>query len=217
MQEETICDPPSIIRMNMNLGGIMNITTETIERVAYATGGAIILAAILLAVFFAVGEPFGTLNDIFNGISGILCGVLAWMLYSQHHAKSPLMSQVALAFAVIGAFVVALGTILVVFKITGWVLAGWYSTAGYALIGIWLVMFCYSMLNNTALPHQLTMFGLIVGLVMAVGLFALLGVLNKVDTMNALPMYLNISYIGYLGDFLFPIWSIWLARALVAK
>ena len=195
----------------------MNITNEIIGRIAYATGGSIILAAILLGVFFAVGEPFGTLNDIFSGISGILCGVLAWMLYTQHYAKFPSMSQIALAFAVIGAFVVALGTILVVFRITGWVLAGWYSTAGYALIGIWLVMFCYSMLNNTALPHQLTMFGLIVGLVMAVGLVALPGVLNKVDTMDALPGYLNISYIGYLGDILFPIWSIWLARTLVVK
>jgi len=203
--------------MTINIRGIMNITTETIGRVAYATGGTIILAAILLAIFFTVGEPFGTLNDIFNGISGILCSVLAWMLYSQHHTKSLLMSQIALTLAVIGAFVVVLGTILVVFKITGWVLAGWYTTAGYALIGIWLAMFCYSMLNNTALPHQLTMFGLITGLVMAVGLVALLGILNKVDTMEALPVYLNISYVGYLGDILFPIWSIWLARALAAK
>ena len=207
----------SMIRMNISIGGIMNITTEIIRRVAYATGGAFILATILLAVFFAVDEPFGTLNDVFNGISGILCGVLASMFYSQHHAKSPLTGQIALALAIIGAIVVTVGTILVVFKVTGWVLAGWYSTAGYALIGIWLVMFCYSMLNDTTLPYRLTMFGVIIGLVMAVGLIAVIGILNKVDTMDGLPVSLNISYFGYLGDLLFPFWSIWLARALVAK
>jgi len=193
------------------------MATESVGRVAYATGGAIILAMILLGIFFAVGEPFGTLNDTFNGISGILCGVLAWMLYSQHHAKSPSMSQMALAFALVGALIVAISAILIIFKFTGWVLAGWYSVTGYAFIGIWLSMFCYAMLNDLVLPRKLTVFGLIVGLLMVVGLPTVFGILNKVDSMDALPMILNISFVSYLGDLLFPVWCLWLARVLVGK
>jgi hypothetical protein len=195
----------------------MNTTPETIGRIAYATGGTIIAAAILLALFFAAGEPFGTLNDVFNAMGGILCGILAWMLFSRYHAQSRLISQIAAVFASIGALGVAFGTILVIFKITGWVLAGWYTSTGFALIGIWLTVFCALMLGSDALPHRFALFGMIVGLVMAVGLVAIGGILNKVDSMQALPMYLNISYLGYLGDILFVIWSMLLARALVAR
>ena len=95
-----------------------------INRVAIATGVAGLLALIFIILFFTIGQPFGTLNDIFIGIAAILNGVLAWMLYSQHHAQPPLLSQVALVVALIGAFVVTLGSVLVIFQITGWYLGG---------------------------------------------------------------------------------------------
>lgn len=66
-----------------------NSSSTTISRISIATGVIYILAAILLIAFFTVGQPFGTLNDIFNGLAGISSGLLAWMLYTEHRAKSP--------------------------------------------------------------------------------------------------------------------------------
>ena len=48
-----------------------NLSSATTGKMAITTGIIYILAAVLLIIFFAVGQPFGTLNDIFNGLAGI--------------------------------------------------------------------------------------------------------------------------------------------------
>jgi hypothetical protein len=122
-----------------------NFSSSVVGWMAIAMGIAVILAVIFIILFFSVGQSFGTLNDIFNGVAGILSGMLAWMSYTEHHSKSPLLSQFALILALVGAVVVVIGSVLVVSEITGWVLAGWYTTTGNALIGLWLVAFSYSL------------------------------------------------------------------------
>ena len=76
-----------------------SISTTTIGWVAIATGVSVILAVLCLALMFAVSPSFGKVNDIFNGLIGLSSAVLAWVLFAEHHAQSPLMSQVALALA----------------------------------------------------------------------------------------------------------------------
>ena len=70
-----------------------HFSTATIGWMAIATGISAILAVVFLALMYTVNGPFfGTLNDIFNSIIGISSVILAWMLYAEQHAKSPLMS-----------------------------------------------------------------------------------------------------------------------------
>ncbi|NOH01431.1 MAG: hypothetical protein HND47_05365 [Chloroflexi bacterium] len=195
-----------------------NLSFAAIGRMAIASGIISILAIALLILFFTVGQPFGTLNDIFNGIAGIAILILAWMLYAEHHAKSPLLSQIALMIAIVGAIVVVIGSILVIFQITGWVLAGSYTGAGNALIGLWLAAFCYSMQRSDTLPHNLIVFGLVVGACMAFGLILIPGILARIDNMESPPWYLYIGYVGFLGtSILYPIWAIWLGRVLMSR
>jgi hypothetical protein len=113
-----------------------NFSTATIGWIAIATGVSAILAVIFLTLMYTVNQSFGRVNDVFNSIIGISSVVLAWMLYAEHHAKSPLMSQIALALVVIGAIFTIVGSILIIFGFTDFVLAGWYSSFGYALIGM---------------------------------------------------------------------------------
>ena len=139
-------------------GGTMitsSFSSLTTAWVAVATGVAGLLALAFIALFFAVGQPFGTLNDGCNGLAAILSGVLAWMLSPQYHSQSPLLSQVALVVAVVGALVVAAGSVLVIFGITGWFLAGLCMGAGNALIGLWLLGLSYSALSSTPWSHGL--------------------------------------------------------------
>ena len=185
---------------------------------ALATAIASILATILIFLFYAVGGPFGTLNDIFNGVAGILSAVLAWMLFSKFRLNSSILHRAVLIFALIGALVVMIGSILIIFDFTGWVLAGWYTTVGYALIGIWLLAFSYFMRHIDMFPHNLSTFGLFVGGIMAVGIIAISGILMGIDSTEYTPGYLNLGYMGYLGTyFLYPVWSIWLGRILLAR
>jgi hypothetical protein len=195
-----------------------NFSSATIGWLAIVTGVSAILAVIFLTLMATVNMSFGKVNDVFNSIIGISSVVLAWMLYAEHHAKSPLMSQIVLALAVFGAIFTIVGSILIIYGFTDFVLAGWYTGLGNALIGLWLVTFCYSMLRGDVLPHNLIVFGLAVGAFMAVGLFGIPGIFAGIDSMEAMPWYLYVAFFGWLGTyFLYPIWTIWMGRNLLLK
>jgi len=197
---------------------INNFSTTTTGWIAIATGISAILAVILLALMYTVNPSFGRINDIFNSLIGILSVILAWMLYAEHHVKSPLMSQIALALAVVGAIFTIIGSILIIFGFTDFVLAGWYSGIGYALIGIWLAAFCYAFLSGDALPHNLVIFGIIAGAFMAFGLFGIPGIFAGIDSMESMPGFLYVAFFGWLGTYiLYPIWTIWLGIILLRK
>ena len=185
--------------------------------VAIATGVAVIVAVINLTLMYTVNGPFfGTVNDVFNAIIGILSIVLAWMLYAEFHARSPLMSQVALVLAAVGAIFTIVGSVLIIFGYTDFVLAGWVTGVGNALIGIWLLTMCTSLLGGDTVHHNLVVFGIVVGSFMTMGLLGIPGILARVDTMESLPWYLGASYLGFLGTYiLYPIWTIWFGRILI--
>ena len=193
-----------------------NFPTATTGWIAIATGVSAILAIICLTLMYTVNPSFGRVNDVFNSVIGISSVVLAWMLYAEHHAKSPLMSQLALALALVGAIFTIIGSILIIFSFTDFVLAGWYSSIGYALIGLWLMAFCYSFLRSDALPHNLVIFGIVVGAFMAIGLLGIPGIFAGIDSMESMPWYLYVAFFGWLGTYvMYPIWTIWLGRNLL--
>jgi hypothetical protein len=110
-----------------------HFSSSLVGWVAISAGIAGLLGLVFIILFFTIGQPFGTLNDICIGLAGILSGILAFMLFSEFHVKSPLLSQIALIAAGAGALVVAIGSILVIFGFTGWYLAGLYMSVGNAL------------------------------------------------------------------------------------
>jgi hypothetical protein len=181
-------------------------------RLAITTGIFGLLALVLLILFFTLGGPFGTLNDICNGLTGILSGALAWILYRKFQT-----GLTFLILALIGALAIVLGSILVIFEITGWYLAGLYTSAGYALIGIWLLALNYSVRQTNPWPHRLVNWGLIAGVIMALGLLMIPAIVNRIDEWDLGPWYVN--YIGQLGSvgylLLYPLWCILVGRSLL--
>jgi hypothetical protein len=189
----------------MITSGFSSLTTAW---VAVATGVAGLLALAFIALFFAVGQPFGTLDDGCIGLAAILSGGLAWMLSPQYRSQSPLLSQVALVIAVVGALVVAAGSVLVIFGITGWFLAGVFMGAGNALIGLWLLGLSYSALSSTPWSHGLVVAGIVIGVVMALGLMAVPGMFRGTDAWDFAPRH--VKYVGLAGAVgwlvLYPVW-----------
>jgi hypothetical protein len=167
---------------------------------------------------YTVNGRFGTVNDVLNAMVGILSVALAWMLYAEHHARSPLMSQLGLLLVVVGAIFTIIGSALIIFRFTDFVLAGWYTGIGNALISFWLAALCYSMLKGDALHHSLVVFGIIADGFMVMGFLGIPGILDRVDTMESMPWYLGAAYLGFLGTYvLYPIWTIWFGRILLIK
>jgi hypothetical protein len=193
-----------------------NVSPSTVGWTGIAIGVSAILAVIFLILMYTVNGRFGTVNDILNALIGILSLGLAWMLYTELHARSPMMSQIGLLLAAVGAIFTIIGSVLIIFGYTDFVLAGWYTGVGNALIGLWLAAFCYSMLSGGTLPHNLIVYGIVVGGLMAMGLLGIPGIMARVDTMESLPLYLGASYLGFLGTYiLYPIWAIWFGRILI--
>jgi hypothetical protein len=216
MQNTPVCGF-STTDSSKNGGSVItnSFSSLTIAWLALAAGVAGLLALAFIVLFFTVGQPFGTLNDISIGVAGVLSGVLAWMLYSENHAQVLLLSRIALGLALLGALVVAIGSILVLFGVKGWYLAGLYMAAGNALIGLWLFVLCCSLQQGDGWPRGLVLFGLVVGVVMALGLAAIPGIFRGIDSWDAAPWYINIGQVGGLGYLvLYPTWCVLLGRII---
>ena len=197
-----------------------NFPRSAVGWMAIATGASVILAALFLILMYTIDPSFGVVNDVLNAIVGIASGILAWMLYPRHRARSPLTSRIALILAAVGMILTIVGSVLIIFDFTGYVLAGFYTAVGNALIGLWLLAFCYSAPheNHDGLSHRLVRFGLVVGVMMALGLVCIPGILAGVDSMDSLPWYLFVGFFGYIGTYLlYPIWTIWLGRTMAGE
>ena len=196
-----------------------NFSSVTIGWMAIATGIAGLLGLAFIILFFTVGQPFGTLNDICIGLTAILSMVLVWMLYSMSHAQSSLLSQVALVFAIFGAILVLVGSALAISGVKGWFLSGLYMAAGNAMIGLWALGLNYSALRENSLPHGLVIFGLISGAILALGLVTIPGMFRGIDTQEYEMTIFNYvwwtSSLGYLA--LYPTWCILFGRTLLLK
>ncbi len=196
-----------------------SFSPDIIGPLAMATGIAGFFALAFILLFFSIGQPFGTLNDICIAIAAILSGVLACRLYPAQHAQAPLLSQLALISALAGALVVVVGSVLVLSGLRGWFLAGLYMAAGNALIGLWLLGLNYSTLQSNAWPHSLAIMGLVSGAIMALGLAAVPGIFKGIDSMDSATWM--IKYIGQAGALgwliLYPIWCVLLGRMMLLK
>jgi hypothetical protein len=187
---------------------------------AVTTGVVGLLALTFIVLLYTVGGLFGPLNDIFNGLMGILSGVLAVLLYAQRGAEAPALSLVGLILALVGAGVVVVGSALVVSRRLGWYRAGFYTMAGFGAIGLWLVGQNVIAQQRNGWPQGLVMAGFVVGGLMGLGLAAIPGFFSRVDSWEASPWY--IKYVGMSASslgwlILYPVWCLWLGRMLLLR
>ena len=195
-----------------------NFPLPTAGPAAIATGAVGLLGLAFIILLFTIGQPFGTFNDICNGLAAVLSAVLAGMLYPKLHAQSPLFSQMTLAIAIFGAILALAGSYLAISGVSGWYLAGLYTLTGYALIGLWLLGLAYLALQIHSLPQGLAIFGLITGLILALGLVAIPGIFRALDyntyqvtTFNAIWWTSSLAYLT-----IYPAWCILLGRLLLS-
>lgn len=180
---------------------------------AIATGAVGLTGTVSISLFFIVGGVFGTLNDVCNAVVAILTAALAWRLLPWQRTQAPQQSRVALGAAWAGALGAVAGSMLVIFRITGWYLAGLVTTFGYAFIGVWLASVSQAARRSLAWPRRLAQFGQVTGAIMAVGFLAAPGILAGVDDQAAAPWWVSLSLLGGLGwALLFPVWCLWLGR-----
>jgi hypothetical protein len=182
---------------------------------ALAVGSVGIGACASLIVFFAVGGPFGFINDVGNAVLAVLTGALA-VTWLRSTDLPSIWLRVTTAIAVAGVAFAVVGSVLVIFDITGYFLAGLVSASGFALIGAWIVAVNVSAgaTSTINLSSGQGTLGVVAGSVMAIGIIDLAGVAMGIDDMDAAPGWLTAAGICWMGTYLLmPVWSIWLARS----
>jgi hypothetical protein len=184
--------------------GAAAMRSRRIGWLATATGVAILVSVASLLAFFAVGGPFGAINDWTVGLVGVLTALLALGLRRQANRG------IALS-AVAGGLIVVLGATLVVSDRTGFLLAGLVESVGFALVGVWLVAVNRGPAQAPQLGIRLRRLGIVAGIVMMFGLVGIPGVVMRIDDQATAPGWVWIGFIGWLGIFfLYPAWSLWI-------
>jgi hypothetical protein len=179
-------------------------------RVALAIGTVAVASVVSMIIFLVVAGPFGFINDVGNAAIGILSAGLAFRLAADLGA-----GIVAVGAVVVGAVVTVIGSWLVMSLTTGFFLAGLVSSVGFALIGAWLVASSWSG-QADRLPPGLRTLGRVAGVAMMFGVVAIPGIAMGIDDFDAVPPWLWLFSIGWLGTYvLFPAWSLWLGRHLL--
>jgi hypothetical protein len=221
-QEDTsgggICARVGILNEEVVTMSVVSLPSAAIGWVSLAAGVAGLLGFAFIILFFTVGQPFGTLNDVFICVTALLSLALALMLYPSFHARLPSLSLTALVIGLAGVVLVVAGSVLAISGRSGFYLSGLYMSAGYALVGLWLMALSYSALRADALPHGLSILGVIAGAMMALGLVAIPGIVRGVDTkeyqLTVVNAILGTSWMGYFA--VFPVWCVLQGRMIVA-
>ena len=183
---------------------------RTVSRLALATAVIIFLSVLSLIIFSALGGPFGFINDAANGFIGLLSVALAWTWVRNRRSG---WSTLAIAAAGLGGIVMVLGSLLIIFDITGWYLAGLVSSVGSSLIGIWLLIANRLHRHVPELPRGLIMLGITAAIFMIIGWLTIAGVTARIDDPQLAPWYVNAGLLNWMGTYLlYPVWCLWLSR-----
>ena len=132
-------------------------------------------------------------------------------------APNPGIKVLASSAAVLGAAIAVLGSVLILWDITGFYFAGLVSGMGFALIGVWLIAFNRWMADDVRqrCPRRLPTVGILAGAIMAVGFINIPGIVWGLDDMEKAPVWILAGGVNWLGTYvLFPVWSILFSRAL---
>lgn len=190
----------------MSLNIIRKTAASHWHRTAAAIAVAVPAAIVLLVVYFTVGGPFGTLNDVANAVVAVLSAVLA-VQTARFGAPAT-----AVAAALAGATLMVVGSWLVITSRTGWVLAGLVSAAGAAALGAWLLTLNLTAEGTGALSRHVTRVGVGSGALMTLGVLTIPDILGRVDVWEELHWYSIAGFVGWLGFYLgYPVWCALLA------
>lgn len=187
----------------------------TVSILALTTGVVGLIATLALFIMFLGVPLFGTINDFLIGVEAVLSAVLAVMLLSRLGASGGALPLAGVLVAGLGAVVVVVGVYLVVSGRTGFVLAGLYMSAGFALIGIWVAWANIVAMQNGYWPQGLALFGVIVGAIMLAGFLSAFGIPSGVDSFETSPWYVSLGWVSFLSwGLIFPVWLILLGRSV---
>lgn len=187
---------------------------------AYANGILGALAVILIFIFFAVGEPFGTLNDITGLVWGLTLAPLTYVFFQRAVPRTP-SATIAFGVGLIGCVAFVVLQLLLILRIITFVQQYAPLTLAYSLIGVWMILVSRAARRARSLARILAWFGIAIGAMWVLtSVLTWLGgpipsdisALANPSKINPLLLFSFISFFfAYIAQ---PIWALWLGRVL---
>jgi len=161
---------------------------------------ATIVGAVTLVIFFSVGEPYGTINDVSSVIIGLTAILILFTLYQTHRTSAPTTSLIAF---VIGAVAMLIGATLQALLVIADMVFGNIVTLVFGVYGVSLLTFGWLAASSGIFPRGLAWTGIVAGLgYVLVTTGFILGEQNH-----------PLTYIGgAISVIAYPIWAFWLGR-----
>ncbi len=174
---------------------------------AYLSAVATIIGFVTLIVFFSVGEPFGTINDISSVILALSLLPLALALYLLQRSGAPSLSLTALIIGICAMLAASILQILLVLRIVKLELTLVAVPAAFGGVGGWLLLNSYLALASRTLPSGLAWVGMVagVGYILVILGFLLGGQQHPLTAVGGLTAVLS-----------YPIWAIWIGGLLLS-
>ncbi len=174
---------------------------------AWVSAIATILGLVTLILFFSLGQPWGTINDITSVILAFSLLPVLWALYHLHRSDAPVITLVILVTGVLALLVAFVFQILLVFNIIEFEQTAVIVPAAFGLFGTSLMV--YSVLARTqgTLPGMLAVLGILAGVsyVMVIVGFILGGQEHPLTSVGGLTAVIT-----------YPIFAIWFGRILLS-
>jgi hypothetical protein len=174
---------------------------------AYLSAAATVINFVTLAAFFAVGEPFGVINDITTVIHALSMVPLAFVLLDLHRRTAPRLSLGAFVIGVLAMLSAAALSALLVLGLVEVELTLVAVPVAFGVIGVWLVLNNYLGRNSGTLPSGLIWVGIAAGgaFVLVIVGFLLGGQQHPLAAAG-----------GLTAVICYPLWAVWFGRLLLS-
>ncbi len=131
---------------------------------AIAGGIISLIGFVSLVIFFVVGEPFGTLNDLLAIPVAFLMLPLVFALYRLNATTHPAVSLIAAIAGMVGFIATAAGSVLLVSGRINFAQSLYTGIGGFGLIGLWVLLNSTVGLKTNHLPTDLAWMGILLGI-----------------------------------------------------
>ena len=190
----------------------MNFSDATfIGRFTMAAGISALIQIILLGLMFTVSRsPFGTISDYFYVLTPLLILPLFMAIRKFQGVQNAEISQVVQTIGIIGILIASLAQVILLLKIIEFKQSIWGNSIGLGLIGIPILVFSLMNFGNSNLPAGFNWFGVILGVVMAVGIPAVFFFIDEFSALSHRRQFgLGISQIRLFYP---AVWQVFLLR-----
>jgi hypothetical protein len=196
-----------------------------IGRFTLTAGISALIQIILLTLMFTVSRsPFGTTSDYFYVMIPLLILPLFLAIRKFQGGQISNISQVIQIIGIIGILIASLAQVILLLKIIDFKQSIWGNSIGVGLIGILILAFALGNLDNSGLPDSFKWFGVILGVVMAIGIPAVFFFIDEffalshsggLDWASVNLLFYPAVLAGVLTQIGLPVWLIWAAQLIL--